>query len=214
VPAIRTTVVGVVLCAALIAPASAHALVVFIDPSKPLDLRLDDPTGVADQVGISSATPTAGKPDLVIGDLTAGIQNPLPNVCQRVSSTIIRCPLTGFTSVTANLGGGNDTWGIGTTTDIDAAALQLYTAYLGAGNDVAEGGPVSNQLYGGAGRDEIKGGPKNDGLFGGAQNDLAVGLGGDDLFQCGKGNRDRFNDGPGRDRVNVATCEIRVKTLF
>jgi hypothetical protein len=37
---------------------------------------------------------------------------------------------------------------------------------------------------------------------------------GNDRFSCGKGNRDRFSDGPGRDLVNIANCEIRLGVKY
>jgi hypothetical protein len=60
----------------------------------------------------------------------------------------------------------------------------------------------------------LKGGPYGDRLFGNGQNDFMIGLGGADLFRCGGGRKDRFNDGPGKDRVEVGSCEFRVHAQF
>ena len=219
-PGLRGLVSSVAVVAALLiaalAPSGASATKLTLENLGPLEwhILLNDPLHHVNHVGVTTTTPTGGSPDLVIGDLADGIDDPVPFPCQRVDAMIVRCPLNMITGFTADLGGGNDTFGIGVTQDIDTAALQIYTAYLGAGNDVAKGGPVINQFYGGSGRDELKGGPKADFLYGGAQNDFSVGLGGNDLFECGKGRHDRFNDGPGKDKVNVGTCEFRVHTIF
>src|SRR5919201_3294019 len=97
---------------ALIGASAASAdVLVQIQPLSAGELRLDDPDGADDQIAITTVTPTGGLPDLVIGDVTAGIADPIPGFCQRMDPTIIRCPLNQVMSVTGFLGGGNDTWG-------------------------------------------------------------------------------------------------------
>jgi Ca2+-binding RTX toxin-like protein len=152
---------------------------------------------------------TSASGDIRIFSAT-GIADPIPPFCVRGDSMFVRCPLTGLTEVEANLGPGNDVWGVGITQGIDAAALEVFIAYLGAGRDQAAGGIVPNEIHGGGGRDDILGGPARDLLFGDGKNDILFGLGGNDRFRCGKGNRDRFNDGAGRDVVDLGTCEIRI----
>ena len=164
------------------------------------------------KLALVTVTPSGGSPDLVIGDVAAGIADPIPTVCARVDPTIIRCPQSMVGHITIDLGPGNDTLtakGIQSTRafDIHREYLRLF---LGQGNDVAEGSPGPNAIFAGPGRDLIMGGPLGDKLFGGAQNDFMVGLGGNDLFQCGKGPHDLFNDGPGKDLVNIRACEKRV----
>jgi Ca2+-binding RTX toxin-like protein len=113
-----------------------------------------------------------------------------------------------------NLGPGNDTLSAGKLDPVEAAAVRIFYASLGPGRDVAVGAPVPNVIHGGQGRDLLMGGPDEDDLFGGGQNDFMVGLGGNDLLQCGKGNNDIFNDGPGKDLVNVRACEHRTHKQF
>jgi Ca2+-binding RTX toxin-like protein len=167
------------------------------------------------KLALVTVTPSGGESDLVIGDVTAGIADPIPPVCFRIDPTIIRCPQSLFGEIHINLGRGNDTLTAKGLEGLAAFTMQQYlTAQLGPGNDIAQGAPAANTIFGGPGRDMIMGGPFADRLFGGAQNDLLVGLGGNDLFQCGKGPHDLFNDGPGKDLVNVGTCEVRTHTKF
>jgi Ca2+-binding RTX toxin-like protein len=168
------------------------------------------------RMAFATVTPTGGSPDLVVGDLAAGIADPIPTICVRVDPTIIRCPLLMIDGVNIDLGPGNDTLSGKSLTDAPGYDIsQLpFRAILGAGRDVALGGPGPNVIFGGAGRDLIMGGPLDDKLFGGAGNDFLVGEEGNDLFQCGGGPHDLFNDGPGRDLVNVKRCERRVHREF
>jgi Ca2+-binding RTX toxin-like protein len=213
---IGSAAVAIALSIGALTPAGAYAITITLTPASggTYEIHLDDNIGTVDQVALTTVTPSGGMPDLVIGDITAGISDPIPSPCQRVSQIGIRCPLGMIMRVSGNLGSGNDTWGFGVTQDLDNAAIQLYKAYMGPGDDVYEGGPAANEVHGGPGRDEIQGGPKGDFLYGGAQNDFSVGLGGNDLFRCGKGRHDRFNDGPGKDRVDLGSCEFRVHTIF
>jgi hypothetical protein len=166
------------------------------------------------RMALATVTPSGGSPDLVIGDIAVGIADPIPSVCARVDATTIRCPQLMINDIRIDLGPGNDTV---SARDIHAAEghdiSQIYVN-LGKGNDVAVGGPFPNVLLGGPGRDMLMGGAFSDRLFGGADNDFLVGLEGKDLFQCGKGPEDLFNDGPGKDLVNVRTCEHRVHKVF
>jgi hypothetical protein len=98
-------------------------------------IELDDPAGTENDVAVTTVTSPGGLPDLVIGDTAAGIPDPVPSPCQRVDTQILRCPLMSLSEFRAFLGAGNDTYGMGFTQDIDAAALQLYTAYMGPGKD-------------------------------------------------------------------------------
>jgi Ca2+-binding RTX toxin-like protein len=179
-------------------------------------LHLSDEAPEANQLAIVTVVPSGGAPDLVFGDRSAGISGPLPPFCFIVDPTIFRCPASMIGGLEVNLGPGNDTL---SAKEIDAAlnreiALRYINANLAKGRDVAVGGPVRNVIIGGPGRDMLMGGPLGDKLFGGGQNDFLVGLGGSDLFQCGSGNQDLFNDGPGKDLVNVRTCEDRTHRQF
>jgi hypothetical protein len=208
---------AVVVASLAMLPASAQAgLKVSFDPRGNGQLVIQaDYSDYVNKLALVTVDPGGGSLDLVIGDVTAGIADPIPTVCFRVDPTIIRCPQSAITGLNINLGPGNDTMNASGLEQLAAFTMrQFLTAQLGPGNDVAKGAPAANTIYGGPGRDMIMGGPFADRLFGGAQNDLAVGLGGNDLFQCGKGNHDLFNDGPGKDLVNVGTCEVRTHTKF
>jgi hypothetical protein len=205
------TVLALGLAIPAVAPQGASAITVTVQPAfgGTFEVDLDDPLGVRNTVAITTVMPSPGSPDLVIGDVSAGIPDPIPSICQRVDPTIVRCPIGMITRVSSDLGPGRDSWGVGITQSIDASAIDLFQAYLGAGNDRATGGVVPNEIHGGPGRDEITGGPSRDYLYGNGRNDLLIG--GPDLFRCGAGKRDRFDDGPGKDRVE-STCELRVKS--
>jgi Ca2+-binding RTX toxin-like protein len=204
------------LVALALAPASASAGIhATFDPAGNGTLTIQaDYSDYVNEVALVDVTPNGGQTDLVIGDVAAGIADPLPSICPRVDPTIIRCPLSMIHGINIDLGRGNDTLSAKGLSPEVRIALRYINANLGQGRDVAVGGPTRNTLIGGPGRDLLMGGPLGDKLFGGSQNDFLVGLGGNDLFQCGKGSADRFNDGPGKDLVNVGTCEVRVHTRF
>jgi Ca2+-binding RTX toxin-like protein len=203
------------LAALALAPASASAgagVTVSLSPSGSLQITGD---AEVNHVALVTVTPSGGSPDFVIGDVAAGISDPLPSACPRVDPTIVRCPLSMIHSVNVGVGAGNDTVSVKGLYAAAAYDIQQIYIKLAKGNDVAVGGPASpNTILGGAGRDMIMGGPFGDRLFGGGQDDFLVGLGGNDLFQCGSGDADLFNDGPGKDLVNVKTCERRVHREF
>jgi len=216
---------GVLSAAAVVAslailPAGAHAagsLHVTFDPAGNGQLVIRaDYSDYVNKLALVTENPGGGSPDLVIGDVSAGITDPIPPICFRIDTTIIRCPQSMIHRLNINLGPGNDTLAarFDQIAGLTIGQQASFFAQLGPGRDVAQGGPIPNTIYGGPGRDMIVGGPFADKLFGGGQNDFLVGLGGNDLFQCGQGNHDLFNDGPGKDLVNVGTCEIRTRTKF
>jgi Ca2+-binding RTX toxin-like protein len=196
-----------------VAPASANAaggLVATIGADGTLQITGDSQV---DHVALVTVTPPGSStPDLVTGDVTAGIAS-IPPSCFMVDPTIFRCLQSSITGININLGGGNDTLSAKEIQEINLRVAR-FNAELGKGNDVAVGGPFPNVILGGPGRDMIMGGPFDDRLLGGPQNDFSVGLGGNDFFNCGKGPNDLFNDGPGKDLVNVRTCEQRVHRQF
>jgi Ca2+-binding RTX toxin-like protein len=204
------------LVALALAPASASAGIhATFDPAGNGTLIIQaDHSDYVNDVALVDVTPSGGQTDLVIGDVAAGIADPLPLICPRVDPTIIRCPLSMIHGINIDLGRGNDTMSAKGLSPAVRIALRYINANLGSGRDVAVGGPTRNTLAGGPGRDVLTGGNFGDKLFGGGQNDFLVGLGGNDLFQCGNGGKDRFDDGPGKDLVNIGTCEVRVHAKF
>src|SRR4051794_15892547 len=170
--------------------------------------------GDNNRMALATVTPSGGSPDLVIGDVAVGIADPIPSVCARVDMTTIRCPQLMINDIRIDLGPGNDTLSDRAIYAAEGHDISQINVNLGKGNDVAVGGPFPNVLLGGPGRDALMGGASSDRLFGGAGNDFLVGEAGDDLFQCGGGPEDLFNDGSGKDLVNVRTCENRVHKQF
>jgi Ca2+-binding RTX toxin-like protein len=81
----------------------------------------------------------------------------------------------------------------------------------GPGDDVVEGSPAADNLFGGTGRDQLRGGPGNDYVDGGADADRVTGNGGANTLLGGAGadvldgsdpqSQDRFLAGAGNDLV-------------
>src|SRR3954447_15231804 len=114
--------------------------------------------GENNRMALATVTPSGGSPDLVIGDVAAGIADPIPSSCARVDPTIIRCPQLMINDIKIDLGPGNDT--VSDRGIYAAAAHDISRIYvsLGKGRDVAVGGPFPNVLLGGPGRDMLMGG--------------------------------------------------------
>src|SRR5262249_40612163 len=149
-----------------------------------------------DRMALVTVTPPGGSPDLVVGDVTAGIASISPN-CFMVDPTIFRCPQSMVDRIVINLGAGNDSLSAqGISGLVDRLNQAYLRAYMGRGNDVALGAPAPNVIFGGSGRDLLMGGPFPDQLIGGPQNDFLVGLGGNDLIQCNGGPGRPFNHWP------------------
>ena len=70
------------------------------------------------------------------------------------------------------------------------------------GDDVIEGGPGDDRLYGGIGNDTLEGGPGDDELYGGPDDDVLDGGEDDDRLTGGPGNDVfLFRAGDGEDTV-------------
>jgi Ca2+-binding RTX toxin-like protein len=190
----------------ILAPAGASAVTVGIQagptPSESL-LVLDDPTGAPNILAITTLTVVAGHPDIVIGDTSAGIPDPIPADCARVDSEVVRCPAAVF-GVLANLGAGNDSLSVApaftyprmlsasdslavTSAEVERPTVRVQ---FGAGADAASDLSPSRDFWnGGPGKDRFNSGPGNDKVKGGAQNDI---------IDCGAGKHDIGIGGPGR----------------
>jgi Ca2+-binding RTX toxin-like protein len=109
--------------------------------------------------------------------------------------------LTGVESVTANLGGGNDTLNYtGTTANISVnlatgsasgftSIANIENVTGGSGNDTLVGNASANTLNGGAGNDDLTG-TGNDQLIGGAGNDTYHAVSGDTITEAAGGGID------------------------
>ncbi|MEA2219655.1 MAG: hypothetical protein QOJ35_2281 [Solirubrobacteraceae bacterium] len=137
-----------------------------------------------------------------------------------LAAQTVRCPATGVTTVTVDLGDGNDDANVQTPT----VATMLFgragddTITGGGGNDVMIGGTGSDTLMGGGGDDIITaedspnapttsanvldGGPGADQLFGAAGPDDLRGGDGNDTELRGYGGNDVIDGGAGADTLS------------
>lgn len=176
-----------VLAVAALAPAAASALEIRTQQVNPGVVFLEAGNDFANQVGITWVSSPNGKPDLVIGDLAAGIADPIPSRCARVDPSTVRCPADLFTALDAELGPGPDS--IGVVPAVGTDGFINMRLQLGAGRDRAtDAGQTRDVWNGGPGRDVLDSGPGNDKVKGGAQNDI---------IDCGLG-RDLGIGGPGK----------------
>jgi Ca2+-binding RTX toxin-like protein len=137
----------------------------------------------ANDVGVTWVISPNGKPDLVIGDLSAGIADPIPSQCARVDPSTVRCPADLFTALDAVLGPGPDSIGVVPAVGVDGfinMRLQLGAGKdrardAGQTRDVWNGGPGRDVLDSGPGDDKVKGGPQNDIIDCGFGHDLGIG---------------------------------------
>jgi hypothetical protein len=198
------------LCAALLAPAGAQAVKVTYGQYEPMTLDITDDADVDNEVAITTVTVVPGHPDAVVGDLKAGIPDPIPAECARVDANIVRCPATILVGVVGFLGGGNDRlsvaedFGYGRWAAFDRSAQSSATSpfvriQFGAGADVGSDlSPYRDIWNGGTGRDRLSSGPGNDLVRGGPQNDI---------IDCGPGHHDVGVGGPGK-RDLGRRCEV------
>jgi Ca2+-binding RTX toxin-like protein len=180
--------ISALLAGAALMPAGASALDLRERQVQPNVLLLTADRDFVNEVGITWVTSPGGAPDLVIGDLSAGISDPIPSQCGRVDTMSVRCPADLFTKIVASLGPGSDSLDV--VPAVGVGGLVTMTLQLGPGNDRAsDGGHTYDLWYGGKGRDELASGPGNDLVSGGAQNDV---------IDCGAGKHDVGIGGPGK----------------
>src|SRR5690348_2568591 len=136
------------LAALALAPASANAgLHVTYDAAGNGSLVIQaDYSDYVNKVALVEATPSGGQTDLVIGDVVAGIADPLPSICPRVDPTIIRCPLSMVHGINIDLGRGNDSVSAEGLHAAEAYDIQQLYIKLLKGKDVAIGAPASRNV--------------------------------------------------------------------
>jgi hypothetical protein len=200
---LRATLSCAILCGALLAPAGAEAVKVQYNQFEPMTIGITDDDGVDNEVGITTVTVVAGHPDVVIGDLKAGVSDPVVPPCFRVDGNVVRCPAEGLIGVIGFLGGGNDSlsvsedFGYGEPSTASArlaagpAAVSPFVRMsFGAGADSGSDLSTYRDIWnGGSGKDRFNSGPGNDLVRGGSQNDV---------IDCGAGHHDVGIGGPGR----------------
>jgi hypothetical protein len=168
-------------------PTAASAIEVSTQQVLTNTLFIEAKQSFANDVGVTWVTSPSGALDLVIGDVTAGIPDPIPSNCQRVDAIAIRCPSDVYTGFNADLGPGQDSLSVVPVPGADGF-LRLKLV-LGPGRDRAsDQGQTRDIMNGGPGKDQLSSGPGNDRVKGGAQNDL---------IDCGPGSHDIGIGGPG-----------------
>jgi hypothetical protein len=88
-----------------------------------------------------------------------------------------------------------------------------HPARMGRGAaDVVAGSNYANLLTGGSGNDTLYGGGGDDVLDGGSGGDSLVGGAGNDSFYCRDGYVDFILGGPGTDRVQIDSYDLKWET--
>jgi len=136
--------------------------------------------------------------------------NPPPPPCSQISTFQIHCPTSQFTSFTASLGDGSDSFSVGPSVLVPVTVTGGNGAdklFGGSGDDVMLGGNGSDRLLGHNGKDKLIGGKGSDVANGGKGNDTLIGAKGNDVLKGGPGRdvlqgdagKDKLLGGPGRD---------------
>ncbi|MBM7789294.1 calcium-binding protein [Tenggerimyces flavus] len=121
--------------------------------------------------------------------------------CVAVTVRQVRCNAPNVSTVTANLGDGNDV--------LDVRTVKRATVNAGAGVDQVLGSPGADIVDGGADGDTLVGYAGQDRLTGGTGNDTLEGGTGNDTFDGGLG-ADKFVGGTGTDLVTYGARTARV----
>jgi hypothetical protein len=173
--------------------ASAEAAAVSPDSAGPGGLVVAD--AFADEV---NRMMVSAAPGYVSFQDTGHVLSTTAPQCLSVTPQVVRCDSLGLTYVTAQLGGGDDTFRLeqsvsiftavasasidgGDGQDSLAAAVGVQTTLIGGtGDDELTGGTGPDTLFGGPGADTLNGGAGNDTIYGGDGTDVAYGGTGDD----------------------------------
>jgi Ca2+-binding RTX toxin-like protein len=184
-----TLATAAILLIGVLAPGAASATEI---QTRQIDLGTLFVTATDDavnHVAVNWVTSPSGAPDLVIGDTTAGISDPIPSPCARVDAMIARCPASAFDALNMDLGPGKDLVVV-VKPAIDVNGFVRMDLDLGPGDDRATDLSAARDVWaGGSGRDRLDSGPGNDLVRGGAANDV---------IDCGAGKHDVGIGGPGR----------------
>jgi hypothetical protein len=129
--------------------------------------------------------------------------NPPPPPCSQISTFQIHCPTSQFTSFTASLGDGSDSFSVGPSVLVPVTVTGGNGAdklFGGSGDDVMLGGNGSDRILGHNGKDELVGGKGSDVANGGNGKDTLTGGAGSDVLKGGAG-RDVLRGGAGKDKL-------------
>jgi Ca2+-binding RTX toxin-like protein len=124
--------------------------------------------------------------------------------CMTTDANTATCPAESFTSITASLGAGDDSFTSTTATPSDV--------HGGTGTDLMRGGPGLDHLDGDTEDDDIDGGPGNDNIEGGGGTDTTKGGDGNDQMDGGTGP-DTMDGGAGDDMLNDSPLDSAADTL-
>jgi Ca2+-binding RTX toxin-like protein len=208
---VRRAATPIALAIALAAPAGAsagvqaNAATVLGEPY----IFVLDSSEAQNRMAVTTVEVVEGFPDIVIGDTSAGIVDPIPPDCARVDPTIIRCPASNYVGLMGDLGPGDDFLSVARDFGYRSAGFPaagtaagpagLVRMQFGPGADAASDlSPYRDVWKGGSGRDRFNSGPGNDKVNGGSQNDI---------IDCGAGKHDVGIGGPGK-RDLGRRCEV------
>jgi hypothetical protein len=187
---------------ALQAPLTANAANLSLGPSGADVLSVTD---VANERNAMVVRAAPGK--LIFEDSSAPLTTTALQ-CVAATPGRVECASTGISSLTAQLGGGDDSFVLDDSIST-VAAVTSASIDGGAGQDVLTSGAGAQTLLGGTGRDHLAGGAGNDivvagdgddELSGGAGDDVLSGENGGDLLY-GDAGSDRLHSGPGDDSL-------------
>jgi hypothetical protein len=185
------SVVGLAWACGLQSPATASAANVSFDPSDPGGLVVAD---VANE--INTMTVRAEPGELVFDDARAALTTTAPQ-CSAVATQEVRCLSGGLGRLTAELGGGDDSFRLDDSVTT-VAAIASSSIDGGDGNDSLTSGAGVQSLVGGPGFDLLDAGDGDDFLWGGEGIDSMLGGAGNDSLNSGPGD-DRLDAGDGDD---------------
>jgi hypothetical protein len=129
--------------------------------------------------------------------------NPPPPPCSQITTFQIHCPTSQFTSFTASLGDGSDSFSVGPSVLVAVTVTGGDGAdklFGGSGDDILLGGNGSDRLLGHNGKDQLVGGKGSDVANGGNGKDTLTGAKGNDVLRGGAG-RDVLRGGAGKDKL-------------
>jgi Ca2+-binding RTX toxin-like protein len=182
------------------APATASATRVIPNPINLDGLIVEDQANETNEMTVRAEPgDLMVPPELIFEDTgTDVVLTTTASQC-RVVPAQVRCISTGLRSVTANLGGGDDTFRLDDSSS-SVATIAFASIRGDDGNDVLTSGAGLQNVFGGVGNDRLDAGAGDDTVNADAGDDIAFGGPGRDGLNGGAGN-DRLQGGDGRDVV-------------
>ena len=180
------------LCAALLAPASAHAATATTADG---NLRYVAAAGEVNNVSFARVSGETFRVTELGAIIVAGTG------CTQESPNVVTCVTKSGRPIIANLGDQADRAASKTSRSVQLFGEDGNDRLAGAsGRDTLDGGSGDDSITGSSGGDRLRGGSGNDQLFGNSGNDNLEGADGNDLLQGGSGN-DTESGGNGDDTL-------------